>query len=63
MNAQAKPRPEFWQNMTQRDMKNWARKAAFGQSESGSRFENPAYMAKLAPPPLPSERAKAKGKR
>ncbi len=57
MTAETRKRPKFWQNTSQRDTANLRRKAVFGAVENGKRLEDPAYLAKLAPPPLPSEAA------
>ncbi len=57
MTAETRKRPKFWQNTSQRDTANLRRKAVFGAVENGKRLEDPEYLAKLAPPPLPSEAA------
>lgn len=45
----------FWHNAKNVNKKRRNIKAIFGGTESGSRLNDPEYLAKLAPPPLDSE--------
>lgn len=49
----------FWQNTTQLDRRNQSLKSIFGGVENGKRLEDPEYLARLAPPPLPSDAKQA----
>lgn len=48
----------FYQNTDRLDLKNRRMRAMFGAQEVGSRWSDPEYLRRIAPPPLESEESK-----